>query len=169
MRLLIGTEPLQAPVINGHIMFLAKKAVPGITPRSGHFIAWKNQWDGRSLAQQPAPASSPDVFATLTKTSAKLAGAKSAQITLSDGKITPLGFSVYTDEKVEFAITNNSKEARDFKIEKLNFDSGMIKPGETKKANLDSLPQEQAMYNYISTGAKDSPKYAGTLIVLVKK
>ena len=99
----------------------------------------------------------------------KVIQSKNVEIALSDEKIDPSGFLVYTNENVTLNIINGSKVARDFKIEKLNFDSGDIKPGETKKASLGLLPEEQGTYEYKSAATDGSQELTGTLIVLVKQ
>lgn len=115
-----------------------------------------------------AQASVQNTLLTPNKTVVAPKTLKNVAIALSDGKIDPIGFSVYTDENVTLAITNNSKEGRDLKIGELNFDSGIIKPGETKKAGLGALPEQQGTYEYKSTAIDGSQEFSGTLIVLTK-
>jgi|GEM_PF-5629794 len=91
---------------------------------------------------------------------------KIIEIVIDDTGINPAGFSAYAQETVQLKITNNSKVERGLKFEKLDFDSGMIGPGQTKEANIGPLPDKLESYVYKSTG--EAAEFSGMLMVLQK-
>jgi hypothetical protein len=136
------------------------------------FISHVKSDSGRyqpALAENQAYPAAQTKLNESSKAAAETASLKSVDITLSDDKIAPLGFSAYTDDKIEFNITNSGKTPRSFQIESLSFDSGSINPGETKKVTLGTIPNKEEIYEYISVASDDSPAIKGSLIILTRQ
>jgi hypothetical protein len=94
--------------------------------------------------------------------------AETAEITINDTGFENIGFSAQTGEIIALTIKNIGQKNHSLKIDDLNFDSGVITPGETKTAQLPALSSEPRDYQYYSGIDGKIDGFTGILMVLQK-
>lgn len=90
-------------------------------------------------------------------------------VEINDLGFTIKGFQVWASDIVNITVSNTGSKAHSFVIDELNIDSGIIGAGESKLVRIESLPNEEKIYNFYSNASDDKANGFGGIMLVSKE